>query len=52
MSIPSRPLAPWVPAPYLADNEQGDGEPPVRMVLSNAGDHLHIDEPNAAVSVR
>jgi len=28
------------------------GEPPVRMVLSNAGDHLHIDEPNAAVSAR
>jgi hypothetical protein len=28
------------------------GEAPARMVLSNAGDHLHIDEPNAAVSAR
>jgi len=28
------------------------GEAPARVVLSNAGDHLHIAEPNAAVSVR
>jgi hypothetical protein len=28
------------------------GEAPVRMVLSNAGDHLHIAEPNVAVSTR
>ena len=26
------------------------GEAPARVVLSNAGDHLHIAEPNAAVS--
>jgi hypothetical protein len=25
---------------------------PARTVLNNAGDHLHIDEPNAAVSAR
>ena len=31
---------------------RGVGEAPVRMVLSNAGDHLHIAEPNVAVSVR
>ena len=28
------------------------GEAPVRIVLSNAGDHLHIAKPNAAVSAR
>jgi hypothetical protein len=28
------------------------GEAPARIVLSNAGDHLHIAKPNAAVSVR
>ena len=28
------------------------GEAPARVVLSNAGDHLHIAEPNAAVSAR
>jgi hypothetical protein len=28
------------------------GEAPARVVLSNAGDHLHITEPNAAVSVQ
>jgi hypothetical protein len=28
------------------------GEAPARVVLSNARDHLHIAEPNAAVSVR
>ena len=28
------------------------GEAPTRMVLSNAGDHLHIAEPNATVSAR
>jgi len=32
MSIPSRPVAPWVPAPYLADNEQGDAS---RAVWAN-----------------
>ena len=31
---------------------RGAGEAAVRMVLSNAGDHLHIAEPNAAVSSR
>jgi hypothetical protein len=30
----------------------GAGEAAVRMLLSNAGDHLHIAEPNAAVSDR
>jgi hypothetical protein len=28
------------------------GEATARIVLSNAGDHLHIAEPNAAVSAR
>ena len=28
------------------------GEAPARMLLNNAGDRLHIAEPNAAVSVR
>jgi hypothetical protein len=28
------------------------GDAPARVVLSNAGDHLHIAEPNAAVSVQ
>ena len=28
------------------------GEAPARIVLSNAGDHLHITKPNAAVSAR
>ena len=28
------------------------GEAPARIVLSNAGDHLHVAEPNAAVSSR
>jgi hypothetical protein len=28
------------------------GEVPARIVFSNAGGHLHIAEPNAAVSVR
>jgi hypothetical protein len=28
------------------------GESPARVVLSNAGDHLHIAKPNAAVSAR
>jgi len=28
------------------------GQTPTRIVLSNAGDHLHIAEPLAAVSVR
>ena len=28
------------------------GEAPARVVLSNAGDHLHIAKPNAAVSAR
>jgi hypothetical protein len=28
------------------------GEAPARIVVSNAGDHLHIAEPNAAVSAR
>jgi hypothetical protein len=28
------------------------GEAPARIVLSNAGDHLHIAKPNAAVSAR
>jgi len=27
-------------------------EAPARIVLSNAGDHLHIAKPNAAVSAR
>ena len=31
---------------------RGAGEAPARIVLSNAGDHLHITEPNAAVSAR
>jgi hypothetical protein len=29
---------------------RGAGEAPARMVLSNAGDHLHIAEPKVAVS--
>jgi len=28
------------------------GEAPARVVLTNAGDHLHIAKPNAAVSAR
>jgi hypothetical protein len=28
------------------------GEAPVRMMLSNVGDHLHIAEPDVAVSTR
>src|SRR5436190_2168223 len=31
---------------------RGAGEAPARIVLSNAGDHLHIAEPSTAVSVR
>jgi hypothetical protein len=31
---------------------RGTGEAPARIVLSNAGDHLHIAEPNAVVSAR
>jgi NAD(P)-dependent dehydrogenase (short-subunit alcohol dehydrogenase family) len=31
---------------------RGAGEAPARIVLSNAGDHLHIAEPNGAVSAR
>ena len=31
---------------------RGADEAPARIVLSNAGDHLHITEPNAAVSAR
>jgi hypothetical protein len=31
---------------------RGAGQAPARIVLSNAGDHLHIAEPNAAVSAR
>ena len=31
---------------------RGAGEAPVRMLLSNAGDHLHITEPIAAASAR
>jgi hypothetical protein len=31
---------------------RGADEVPARIVLSNAGDHLHIAEPNAAVSAR
>jgi hypothetical protein len=31
---------------------RGAGEAPVRVVLSNAGDHLRIAEPNAAVTGR
>jgi hypothetical protein len=31
---------------------RGAGEAPVRVVLSNAGDYLHIAEPNAAVTGR
>jgi hypothetical protein len=31
---------------------RGAGEAPARIVLSNAGDHLHIAKPNAAVSTR
>jgi hypothetical protein len=31
---------------------RGAGEPPARIVLSNAGDHLHIAEPNAAVTAQ
>ena len=29
---------------------RGAGDAPARMVLSNAGDHLHIAEPKVAVS--
>jgi hypothetical protein len=35
-----------------ADRSAFAGEAPVRMLLSHAGDHLHIAEPNAAVSAR
>jgi hypothetical protein len=31
---------------------RGVGESPARLVLSNAGDHLHIAEPNPTVSTR
>jgi hypothetical protein len=31
---------------------RGAGAAPARIVLSNAGDHLHIAEPNTAVSAR
>ena len=31
---------------------RGTGQAPVRILLSNAGDHLHIAEPIAAVSAR
>ena len=31
---------------------RGAGEAPARIVLSNAGDHLHIAEPDAAPSAR
>jgi hypothetical protein len=31
---------------------RGAGEAPARIVLSNAGDHLHIAEPIAAASVQ
>jgi hypothetical protein len=31
---------------------RGAGEAPARILLSNAGDHLHIAEPTAAVSAR
>jgi hypothetical protein len=31
---------------------RGVGEAPARVVLSNAGDHLHIAKPNDAVSAR
>jgi hypothetical protein len=31
---------------------RGVGEEPARIVFSNAGDHLHIAKPNAAVSAR
>jgi hypothetical protein len=31
---------------------RGAGEASARIVLSNAGDHLHIAKPNAAVSAR
>jgi hypothetical protein len=31
---------------------RGAGEAPARMLLSNAGDHLHIAEPIAAASAR
>ena len=31
---------------------RGAGEAPARIVLSNAGDHLHIAEPNPTVSAR
>jgi len=31
---------------------RGAGEAPARIVLSNAGDHLHIAKPNGAVSAR
>jgi hypothetical protein len=31
---------------------RGAGEAPAQIVLSNAGDHLHIVEPNATVSAQ
>jgi hypothetical protein len=31
---------------------RGPGAAPARIVFSNAGDHLHITEPNAAVSAQ
>jgi hypothetical protein len=31
---------------------RGAGEAPLRLVLSNAGDHLHIAEPDVAVLTR
>jgi hypothetical protein len=31
---------------------RGAGEASARIVLRNAGDHLHIAKPNAAVSAR
>jgi hypothetical protein len=31
---------------------RGAGEAPARIVLSNAGDHLHIAKPNDSVSAR
>ena len=31
---------------------RGAGEAPARIVLSNAGDHLHIAKPNDAISAR
>ena len=31
---------------------RGTGQAPVRILLSNAGDHLHIAKPNDAISAR